>query len=52
MGVLPLSDERRSYAFALRLIGFVTILVGVMLKSQDLATHLMLDDRGDHLTAR
>lgn len=40
LGVLPLADERRAYAFALRLVGFVAILVGVLIKDRDLADHL------------
>jgi len=37
LGVLPLADDRRAYAFALRLAGFVAILVGVALKDRELA---------------
>ena len=45
LGVLPLADERRAYIFALRLVGFVAILIGVILKDQELAEHLKLDVR-------
>jgi hypothetical protein len=44
LGLLPLADERRAYAFALRLMGFVAILVGVVLKDRDLEEHLRRDD--------
>ena len=40
IGLLPLADERMAYAFALRLVGFVAILVGVTLKDRELADHL------------
>ena len=40
VGLLPLADERMGYAFALRLVGFVVILVGVTLKDRELADHL------------
>lgn len=40
LGVLPLADERRAYAFALRLVGFVAILVGIVLKDRELIEHL------------
>jgi len=40
VGLWPLADERMAYAFALRLVGFVAILVGVRLKDRELADHL------------
>ena len=40
LGVLPLADERRAYAFVLRLVGFVAILIGVVLKDRELVEHL------------
>ena len=43
----PLEDERGAYAFALRLVGFAAILVGVMLKDRELADHLTSDIRDD-----
>jgi uncharacterized protein (TIGR04206 family) len=45
LGVLPLADEHRVYAFALRLLGFVAILIGVLLKDRDLQEHLGGNDR-------
>ena len=45
LGMLPLADERRAYAFALRLIGFVAILVGVLVKDRELAAHVRLRSR-------
>ena len=45
LGVLPLADERRTYAFALRLVGFVAILIGVLLKDRELSAHLKLKER-------
>ena len=47
IGVLPLEDERGDYAFALRLVGFAAILVGVLLKDRELADHLTSDIRDD-----
>jgi|SRR5205809_8001538 len=47
LGLLPLADQSRAYAFALRLIGFVAILIGVMLKDRELAEHLRLDERDE-----
>ena len=44
LGILPLADERRAYAFALRLIGFVAILVGILIKNRELALHVKLKD--------
>jgi uncharacterized protein (TIGR04206 family) len=46
LGLLPFADERRAYAFALRLVGFVAILVGVVSKSRELTEHLRVDQRG------
>jgi uncharacterized protein (TIGR04206 family) len=40
LALLPLADERRTYAFVLRLIGFVAILLGVLAKDRELAEHL------------
>lgn len=37
LGLLPLADEHLAYAFALRLVGFVAILVGVAMKERELA---------------
>jgi len=45
LGVLPEADERRTYVFALRLVGFVAILIGILLKDRELSAHLMLNDR-------
>lgn len=39
VGLLPPVDERLAYAFALRLLGFVAILVGVLLKDRELSDH-------------
>lgn len=47
LGLLPFADERRAYAFVLRLVGFVAILVGVTSKSRELAERLNVDDRGE-----
>jgi hypothetical protein len=44
LGVLPLADERRAYAFVLRLIGFVAILVGILMKNEEMSVHLRLGD--------
>ena len=43
LGILPLADERRTYAFVLRLVGFIAILTGVVLKDRELAEHLTAD---------
>lgn len=40
IGLLPLADDRIAYVLALRLIGFVAILVGVTLKDRELTDHL------------
>lgn len=40
LGILTLADERRAYAFALRLVGFVAILIGILLKDRELVEHL------------
>lgn len=45
LGLLPYADDRRTYAFALRLIGFVAILVGVMVKGREFAESMRLSDR-------
>jgi uncharacterized protein (TIGR04206 family) len=45
LGLLPDADDRRAYAFALRLIGFVAILVGIMVKSRELAEYMRFTDR-------
>ena len=47
LGLLPLADERRAYAFVLRLVGFVAILIGVWLKERELVEHLALDGRDE-----
>ena len=49
LGVLPLADERRAYAFAVRLVAFVVILIGVALKDRELADRATSDrpDRAD-----
>ncbi len=39
LGILPLADEHRVYAFALRLLGFGAILLGLALKDRELAFH-------------
>jgi len=39
VGLLPLADERIAYVLALRLIGFVAILVGVLLEDRELLDH-------------
>lgn len=44
-GMLPLADERRAYAFVLRLVGFVMILIGVVLKDRELIEHTILPER-------
>jgi hypothetical protein len=41
LGLLPLLDERRGYAFILRLLAFVVILVGLVLKDRELAEHFL-----------
>jgi hypothetical protein len=46
LGVLPLADDRRTYAFILRLIGFVAILIGIVLKDRELAEHFISDSPG------
>jgi len=40
LALLPFADERRTYAFVLRLIGFLAILSGFVLKNRELADHL------------
>jgi uncharacterized protein (TIGR04206 family) len=40
LALLPLADDRRTYAFGLRLIGFLAILAGVILKNREVADHL------------
>ena len=40
LALLPLADERRTYAFVLRLIGFLAVLMGFALKDRELADHL------------
>ncbi len=44
LGLLPLADEWNGYAFGLRLVGFVAILMGVTLKDRELAEHLRAGD--------
>jgi hypothetical protein len=45
LGALPVADERRAYAFIIRLVAFVVILVGLVLKDRELAEHFI--DAGD-----
>jgi hypothetical protein len=45
LGLLPDPDERRAYAFVLRLIGFVAILVGIVAKGREPTEHMRLTDR-------
>jgi hypothetical protein len=45
LGLLPPHDERRGYAFVIRLLAFVIILVGLGLKDRELAEHFMADSR-------
>ena len=45
LGILPLADERRGYAFVLRLVGFVAILLGILMKDRELVEHLTVEDR-------
>ena len=45
LGLLPYADDRRAYAFALRLIGFVAILVSIVAKGRELAESMRLSDR-------
>ena len=45
LGLLPFADDRRAYAFALRIIGFVAILIGIMAKSRELADYMRSTDR-------
>jgi hypothetical protein len=40
LGVLPFADECRAYAFALRLVGFVAMLIGIVLMDRELIEHL------------
>ena len=39
LGALIPADERRAYAFVLRLVGFVAILIGIVLKDREIAEH-------------
>jgi hypothetical protein len=43
LGLLPLADEGRAYAFVLRLVGFMAILVGVVLKDRELGEYVRTD---------
>lgn len=45
LGLLPASDERRGYAFVIRLLAFLVILVGLVLKDPELAEHFVSDTR-------
>jgi uncharacterized protein (TIGR04206 family) len=45
LGLLPFADDRRAYAFALRLIGFAAILVGIIAKTRELADYMGSTDR-------
>lgn len=45
LGLLPASDERRGYAFVIRLLAFLVILVGLLLKDRELAEHFVSDTR-------
>jgi hypothetical protein len=44
LGVLPLRDEWRADAFGIRLLGFIVIMVGVLLKDRELVDHLRVGD--------
>ena len=44
LGVLPMADERRAYAYVLRLVGFVTILIGLLIKDTELAEQMSRDE--------
>ena len=41
LGLLSVPDERRGYAFILRLLAFIMILIGLALKDRELAEHFM-----------
>jgi hypothetical protein len=45
LGVLPLADERRGYAFVIRLLAFVAIFIGMVVKGRELAEHFIADGR-------
>jgi uncharacterized protein (TIGR04206 family) len=45
LGLLPFVDERRAYVFALRLMGFLAILVGIVAKQRDLAEYMGSTER-------
>jgi uncharacterized protein (TIGR04206 family) len=47
LGLLPFADDRRAYAFALRLIGFVAILLGIIAKSRELAEYMRFPNRDE-----
>ena len=40
LAVVPMLDERRTYAFIVRLAGFVAILAGLVLKNRELTHHV------------
>ena len=40
LALLPAADERRVYAFVLRLVGLVAVLAGVAWKNRDTAEHM------------
>ncbi|HEY7288503.1 MAG TPA: DUF5985 family protein [Vicinamibacterales bacterium] len=41
LGALPDADERRAYAFIIRLVAFVVIFIGIVLKDRGLADHFI-----------
>lgn len=45
LGLLPVSDGRRGYAFMIRLLACVVILLGLVFKDRELAAHFMSDTR-------
>jgi Family of unknown function (DUF5985) len=45
LGLLSVSDERRGYAFIIRLLAFLVILVGLVLKDRERAEHFMSGTR-------
>jgi hypothetical protein len=47
LGLLPLADERRGYAFGIRSLAFLVILVGVLHERRDLADRFAARDRFD-----
>ncbi|HEV3062202.1 MAG TPA: DUF5985 family protein [Vicinamibacterales bacterium] len=45
LGLLPLADERLAFAFVLRLVGFVAILIGLLMKGRELAPYVETANR-------